>query len=159
MSKIARIGVDKKDRTWYYSRGKCVIIQKEAGAMKRIFILSSHPLFGQGVENLLRQESRLEIVGREADVDNAIRRIKKLQPDVVIVDSSDPASDPTSAVMRILREGVGTKVIGLNLQDNTICIYRGEQRVVKEVKDLVEAIEHSPLSPEPLSSEDLTGLG
>ncbi len=38
-----------------------------------------------------------------------------------------------------LREGVGTKVIGLNLQDNTMCVYRGEQRVVKEVKDLVEA--------------------
>ena len=61
---------------------------------------------------------------------------------------------PTPAVVRILREGVGTKVIGLNLQDNTICIYRGEQRVVKEVEDLVEAIESSPLSPKPVSSED-----
>jgi len=77
------------------------------------------------------------------------------QPDVVIVDSGDPADDPMPAVMRILREGVGIKVIGLNLQDNTMCIYRGEQRVVKEVKDLVEAIESSPLSPEPMSSEDL----
>jgi len=58
-----------------------------------------------------------------------------------------------------LREGLETKVIGLNLQDNTICIYRGEQRVVKDVKDLVEAIEQSPLSPEPVSSEDLARLG
>jgi len=57
------------------------------------------------------------------------------------------------AVMRILREGVGTKVIGLNLQDNTICIYRGEQRVVKEVKDLVEAIEHNVLADEEKTTE------
>ena len=63
------------------------------------------------------------------------------EADVVIVDSADPAGDPTPVVMRILREGVGTKVIGLNLQDNTMCVYRGEQRVVKGVKDLVEAIE------------------
>jgi len=136
-----------------------VIIQKEARVMKRVFILSSHPLLSQGVESLLRQETGLDIVGRETDVDKAIGRIKELQPDVVIVDGSNPACDLTPAVLRILREGVGAKVIGLNLQDNTMCIYRGEQRVVKEVKDLVEAIERSPLSPEPVSSEDLARLG
>jgi hypothetical protein len=47
----------------------------------------------------------------------------------------------------------------LNLQDNTVYIYRGEQRVVKDVKDLVQAIEPSPLSPEPVSSEDLARPG
>jgi DNA-binding NarL/FixJ family response regulator len=127
--------------------------------MMRVLILSNHPLFGQGVESLLRRETGLEIVGREADVDKAMERIKELRPDVVVLDSGDPACDLTPAVMRILREGVGTKVIGLNLQDNTICIYRGEQRVVKEVRDLVEAIEPSPLSPESVSSEDLVRLG
>ena len=127
--------------------------------MKRILMLSTHPLFSQGVESLLRRETGLEIVGRETDVDKAIGRIKELQPDVVILDSGDPACDLTPAVMRILREGVGTKVIGLNLQDNTICIYRGEQRVVKEVKDLVEAIESSPLSPDRVSSGDLAKPG
>jgi chemotaxis response regulator CheB len=90
----------------------------------------------------------VDIAGRETNVDQALERIKELQPDVVILDSADPACDPMPAVMRILRDGLGTKVIGLNLQDNTLCIYRGEQRVVKEVKDLVEAIE--PPSPEPV---------
>ncbi|MBM4466967.1 MAG: response regulator transcription factor [Chloroflexi bacterium] len=84
--------------------------------MKRIFMLSSHLLFSQGVESLLR----LEIVGRETDADKAIERIKELRPDVVIVGSSDPTCDPTPVVMRILGEGVGIKVTGLNLQDNTI---------------------------------------
>jgi DNA-binding NarL/FixJ family response regulator len=127
--------------------------------MKRVFILSSHPLFSQGVESLLRQEAGLDIVGREADADKALERIKEIQPDVVILECAEPTCDPTLAVMRILREGVEIKVIGLNLQDNTMCIYRGEQRVVKDVKDLVEAIEPSPLSPEPVSSEDLARLG
>ena len=121
--------------------------------MKRVFILSSHPLFGQGVESLLRQETGLDVVGRETDADKAIERVKELRPDVVIVDSGYPACDPTPAAIRILGEGLGTKVIGLSLQDNKMFIYRGEQRVVKEVKDLVEAIEPSPLWPEPVSSE------
>jgi DNA-binding NarL/FixJ family response regulator len=127
--------------------------------MMRVLIVSSSPLFSQGVESLLRQESSLEVMGREVDVDKAMERIRELKPDVVIVDSGDPACGPTPAVMRILREGVGAKVIGLNLQNNTICIYRGEQRVVKEVKDLVEAIEPSPLSPKPVSFEGLARPG
>jgi chemotaxis response regulator CheB len=131
----------------------CVTIQKEARAMRRVFILSFHPLFGQGVESLLRREARLEIVGQETDADKALERLKEIRPDVVILDCAETACDPTPAVMRILREGLGTKVIGLNLQDNTLYIYRGEQRLVKEVKDLIEAIE--PLPPEPASSADL----
>jgi DNA-binding NarL/FixJ family response regulator len=121
--------------------GGVSVIQKEGDVMRRVFILSSHALFSHGVESLLRQEPGLEIVGRETDVDRAIERIQELRPDVVIFDNNDPEADFRPVVMRILREGLGTKVIGLNLRDNTVCIYRGEQRVLKEVKDLVEAIE------------------
>jgi chemotaxis response regulator CheB len=133
-----------------------VIIQKEAGAMKRVFILSSHPLFGQGVESLLRREARLEIIGQETDVDKAVERIKELQPNVVILDCAEPTCDPTPVMMHLLKEGLDTKVIGLNLQDNTLYIYRGEQRRVKDVQDLIEAIE--PPSPEPLRAADLSRL-
>ena len=146
MSKIAQMGVGKKGQRWYdIPRGKCVIIYRKAGAMKRVFMLSTHPLFSQGVESLLSQETGLEIVGREIDVNKAIERITEIRPDVVILESSDPAGDPTPAVMRILREGLGIKLVGLNLKDNTLCIYCCERRVVKGIEDLVEAIEHSPL--------------
>jgi DNA-binding NarL/FixJ family response regulator len=107
--------------------------------MKRIFMLSSHPLFSQGVESLLRRETGLEIVGREADADQALERIKELRPDVVVLDSAD-LRDPMPVVMRIFREGVGAKVISLNLKDDTMHVYRGEQRVVKQVEDLVKVI-------------------
>jgi DNA-binding NarL/FixJ family response regulator len=73
--------------------------------MRRIFILSSHPLFGQGVESLLRQEAGLIIVGQETDADKALERIKEIRPDVVILDCAEPECDPTLAVMRILRGG------------------------------------------------------
>ena len=61
---------------------------------------------------------------------------------MVIVDSGHTVCDRAPAVMRILGAGLEIKVIGLNLEDNTLCIYCGEQRVVKEVGDLVRAIEH-----------------
>ena len=82
-------------------------------------------------------------MGHETDIDRAVECIKELRPDVVIVDSADPKADIMTSVMCILRERLDTKVIGINLEDNTICIYREERREVMAVEDLIEAIEQS----------------
>ena len=65
---------------------------------------------------------------------------------MVIVDGADPGSDFLPVLIRILREGVGTSVIELNPQESTMCVLRGERRLVKEVKDLVKAIEWTALT-------------
>ena len=109
-------------------------------SMARVFILSKYPLFGRGVESLLRQETELEIVGQETDADQAIERITELHPDVVIVDSSDPACDPIATITRILKTETPVKVIGLDLKENKIHLYHGEQREARGVEDLVAAI-------------------
>ena len=111
--------------------------------MKRVYLLSSRSLFGQGITSLLCHEMRLEIVGHETDIDRAVECIKELRPDVVIVDSADPEVDIMPSVMCILREKLDTKVVGIDLEDNTICIYREERREIMEVEDLIEAIEQN----------------
>jgi DNA-binding NarL/FixJ family response regulator len=113
---------------------------------KRVIMLFSHPLFGQGVETLLRRESGVEIVGRESDANRLLQRVKELRPDVVIVDGADPVCDPLPLVMRILTEVGGTRVIGLNLKDNSMFVYQGERRMVKAVHDLMQAIEEHALA-------------
>ena len=116
--------------------------------MKRIFILSGHPLFCQGIEMLLRQEDGLEIVGRETDADRAIERVKELHPDIVIVDNDSLKQAPSPVMMQIWEQQFGTKIIGLSLLSNTICIYREEQRVARGVEDLIKAIEDGLVTSE-----------
>ena len=108
--------------------------------MKRIFMISSHPLFGEGVEALLRQLGGIEVVGREADIDSAIARIKEVGPDVVIVDDGCATCDVHTIVIRVFQEQPRAKVIGLNLNDNTLRIYHEEQRIAHGVEDLKNAI-------------------
>ena len=84
----------------------------------------------------------MEIVGRETSVERALKRVEMVHPDVIIVDSSDPEFDHGKVVSRVLQLGLTMKVIGLNLHDNRLCIYRGEQKVAQETKDLLEAIEN-----------------
>lgn len=105
-----------------------------------MFILSRHALFGQGIETLLAQEAELKILGLETDLDAAVECIERFRPDVVIVDCDDPALDLTPAIKCLLRDRLDVCVVGLSLADNTISIYRGEQRLVREVEDLLAAI-------------------
>lgn len=104
-------------------------------------MLSSHPLFMEGVASLLYSETGLDLLGRESDVDRAIEQIRTLHPDVIIVDAGDTRCAASSIVLRILQENCTAKVIGLNLNDNTLCVYHEEQRTVRGVADLMHALE------------------
>ncbi len=87
----------------------------------------------------------MELVGEETEVERAIERIKELAPEVVLLEQDALRSDPGPVVMRILEEMPSTKIVGLNLADNTIRVYRGEQRVPREIGDLLEVIKNDDL--------------
>jgi len=109
--------------------------------MKRVFVFSGPSLFSQGLKSLLHHELKVHTIGQETEVDQAIKQVKALQPDVIILISSDAASHGQLPILRILKECAGVKVIGLNLQDNTLYIYQTEKRIIKQPEDLLEAIE------------------
>ncbi len=103
-------------------------------------MLGGNPLFRESIESLICQEMEAEIVGRETTIERALQCIEMMHPNVIIVDNSVPDFDHGKVVSRVVELGLTLKVIGLNLNDNRICIYRGEQKVAREVNDLVEAI-------------------
>lgn len=108
--------------------------------MKRVLMLSNHPLLIRGVESLLRQADGVEFIGRELDVDQVVAGLRAHHPDVIILDDRELNGDSALAIMSYLGEPSGIRVIGLSPQQNTICIYCGEQRVTRDVSDLVSAI-------------------
>ena len=52
----------------------------------RILIVEDHPIFRMGMEELINQEDDLVICGQAEDVTGARAALKKLQPDMVILD-------------------------------------------------------------------------
>lgn len=116
--------------------------------MTRIFVLCNQSVFSRGVEILLRQDKGVELVGEEANVERAIERVRVLCPDVVLVEQEPPACDPALVVMRILEELPGAEVVRLNLNDNTIRVYRGQQRIARDIGDLLEVIKNAPCREE-----------
>jgi DNA-binding NarL/FixJ family response regulator len=104
-------------------------------------MLGSNPLFRDGVESLICREMEAEILGRETSFERASGQLESLSPDVIIVDASDPGCDPMEVVAVVFQMGLEAKVISININDNQLHIYRGEHKVAKETKDLVEAIQ------------------
>jgi DNA-binding NarL/FixJ family response regulator len=57
----------------------------------RALIVSSHPLFGRGLQKILstRLDTTVQVVGIVPDTDLALQFIEKDQPDLVILDCDD----------------------------------------------------------------------
>jgi DNA-binding NarL/FixJ family response regulator len=111
-----------------------------------VFVISNQFLFRSGLESLLGQEARCEIVGHADAVNEAVELIKKLQDPVVILDDTSPSKENAIAAVRILRVNPSSKVIGLNLRDNQMNIYQATQIVVRSVNDLIEAVKSTESS-------------
>ena len=108
----------------------------------RVLVVSQPSLFEDGIEELLRQEPGLEIVGRETDTEEAVRRIKELHPDVVILTDGDAATGLGAELLRLVREGFHMRIVEIHLATNTLCIYCGERQSIREVRDLVDTVRH-----------------
>jgi DNA-binding NarL/FixJ family response regulator len=105
-----------------------------------IFIISSHLMFSRGLESLLGQDAELKVIGQETDVEQALKQIKDLRPDVVIVYGDEGRNIPVSVIIEILKIRSGIKVISLNLQNNIFYVYQASQRITHDPEDLLKAI-------------------
>jgi DNA-binding NarL/FixJ family response regulator len=84
----------------------------------RILIVDDHPVFRQGVRDILETESGLEVIGEAADGQVALQLSRELCPDVVIMDINLPTMNGLQVTRRIKSEQREIKVIMLTGYDN-----------------------------------------
>jgi len=107
----------------------------------RVLVVAESSLFEEGIEELLRQEPGLEIVGLETEPGQAIARIRECQPDVVVFTDGEGATGLQAELLHMVREGFHMRIVEIHLATNTLCIYCGERQSIREVRDLVDAVE------------------
>ena len=84
----------------------------------RILIVDDHPVFRQGVRDILETENGLEVVGEAADGQIALQLSRELCPDVVIMDINLPTMNGLQVTRLIKGEQREIKVIMLTGYDN-----------------------------------------
>lgn len=81
----------------------------------RIFIVDDHRIVRDGLRALIEKESDLEMVGMAENGRQAIRMIRKVKPDVVLMDIAMPDLNGIDATTQIVNEVSGVRVIALSM--------------------------------------------
>ena len=125
----------------------------------RVVLVDDHALFRRGLELVLAEESDITIVGQASDGDEAVRLVRDLTPDVVLMDIRMPRMSGIDAA-RVIHDTVpGTKVIMLTVSEDDADLFAAvragasgyllKEVSIDEVAGAVRAVTrgHSLISP------------
>ena len=85
-------------------------------ASPRVLLVDDHDLFRTGLRNLLEEEG-VDVVGEAAAGEDALRHVRELQPDVVVMDLNMPGMNGVEATKRIIAHAPLTRVVVLTISD------------------------------------------
>lgn len=84
----------------------------------RVLVVDDHAIVRDGIYALLGLMPDIELVGEAANGREAIEKVEKLLPDIVLMDVAMPLMDGLEATRRICKQFPRTKVIALTQYDD-----------------------------------------
>jgi two-component system response regulator NreC len=81
----------------------------------RLFLADDHTIVRQGLAKLLNAEADLKVIGEAENGREAVKKVEKLQPDVVLMDIAMPLMNGIEATRQITRLTPAPKVIILSM--------------------------------------------
>ncbi len=79
-----------------------------------VVIADDQTLFREGIKDLLENEKSIEVIGEAADGQEALRMVKKLKPNVILLDIKLPHMDGIEATRQIHKDCPNTNVLILS---------------------------------------------
>jgi len=90
-----------------------------------IVVVDDHKIFRDGIRNLLDQQANMKVIGEAEDGRTAVDLVRRLSPQVVIMDVTMPNLNGIDATRRILEKNPDVKVIALSMH--------AQRRLVQEM--------------------------
>ncbi len=124
-----------------------------------VLITDDHPVVREGLRALIGAQPDMKVVGEASDGLEAMRKVRELDPDVVLLDLAMPRQDGIAAIPEILRESPNARIL-------VITTYADDDKIVSAIRrgalgyllkdasprDLLDAIRqvrhgHAPMPP------------
>ncbi|MGD8263291.1 MAG: response regulator transcription factor [Desulfobacterales bacterium] len=84
----------------------------------RVLIVEDHRLFREGLKSLLADKTDFEVVGEAGDGLEAIRKIKRRQPNLLLLDLSMPKMNGISVMREIKGQFPEIKILALTIHES-----------------------------------------
>ncbi len=97
----------------------------------RVIVADDHHLVRQGIRALLEKADDIEVVGESADGQEAVELVKRLIPDVLVMDIAMPRLDGNQAIVRVRALGVATQVVVLSMYSDETLVRQALQNGAK----------------------------
>jgi DNA-binding NarL/FixJ family response regulator len=91
---------------------------------KRIVIVDDHPLFRKGLEELIHSDGSFAVCGEAGNATEAMEVIRKLNPDLAIVDLSLPGANGIELIKNIRAEFSKLPILVLSMHDESLYALR-----------------------------------
>ncbi len=108
--------------------------------MRQVLVVETHILIGAGIHSFLAGETDLEVTGiSPGDQAELAREIRRLRPDIVVLDEDSRLADPT-ALLVSLKDYPKLRLVVVSANDNWVCIYNKQQVLTRRASDLLGII-------------------
>ncbi|WKZ41681.1 MAG: response regulator transcription factor [Anaerolineales bacterium] len=89
----------------------------------KLMIADDHKLFREGIKALLAVTDDIEIVGEAEDGDAALKKVRELEPDVILMDINMPGLNGIRATEQILEKQPQMRIIMLTMLEDDASIF------------------------------------
>lgn len=111
--------------------------KKSPPPSRRVFIVEDHPVFRDGLVRMLSSETDLEICGEAGDYEKGLASIKRLKPDLVLVDLELPGKSGLDLIKKVRALKLPVKLLVVSMYDEALYADRvlragGDGYIMKE---------------------------
>lgn len=112
-----------------------------------VFIVEDHPVFREGLRQVVNREADLKVCGEAGDYDDALDGIVRLRPDLALVDISLPGKSGLDLIRKLRSQSSKVKLLIVSMHDEALYADRvlragGDGYVMKQEdpEEIVHAI-------------------
>lgn len=141
------------------------IVPPNAVSAKRLLIVDDHPIFRHGISQLIGQLPEVTICGQAENASGALEAMRRLQPEVVVLDVSMPGTNGIELIKLILAEQPRILILVLSIYDESLYALRAlragakgyvmKQQAMENVLDALRKVIGGGIYVSPQLSEKL----